>query len=95
MASRRNAWSRDHEDDDDDFDRDDFDAEDSSDDLDADDESTIACPYCRRQIHEESERCPYCEQYISAEDRVENPRPWWIVLGAVLALFGAIGWFIF
>jgi hypothetical protein len=33
-----------------------------------DDEPTVPCPYCQREIHEESQRCPYCEQYISQED---------------------------
>jgi len=32
-------------------------------------EPTIPCPYCLRQIHEDSPHCPYCEKYISEEDR--------------------------
>ena len=29
-----------------------------------DSEPTIACPYCKRQIHEDSPRCPHCEQVL-------------------------------
>ncbi len=50
------------------------------------DEPTIPCPYCRREIHEDSLRCPYCEQYISAEDAPSGPKPLWLVLGVLLCL---------
>jgi len=33
-----------------------------------DDEPTVPCPYCGREIHEESPRCPYCGNYLSAAD---------------------------
>ncbi|REK18336.1 MAG: zinc ribbon domain-containing protein [Planctomycetota bacterium] len=59
------------------------------------DEPTVACPYCKREIHEDAQRCPYCEQYISAEDSPPGSKPWWIVLGAVLALFGLLWWVLF
>jgi len=29
---------------------------------------TIPCPYCVREIYEDSPRCPHCGQYISGED---------------------------
>ena len=29
-----------------------------------DEEATTPCPYCRRQIHEDSQRCPYCENLL-------------------------------
>ena len=31
-----------------------------------DDGGTVPCPYCRREIHEDSQRCPHCGNYISA-----------------------------
>ena len=63
--------------------------------LDDDDEdSTIPCPYCRREIHEDSPRCPYCENYISAEDShpATFAKPWWVIVGAILGLFAVYRW---
>ena len=54
--------------------------------LDIDDESTIPCPYCRREIFEDSPQCPHCGQYISEEDAPAARRPWWIILGVLLCL---------
>ena len=59
-----------------------------------DDEPTLECPYCRKEIHEESERCPYCENYISAEDMPAGGKPWWILLGAILGLIVAYKWIV-
>ena len=70
-----------------DCDEDDEDFDDSD-----DDESTIRCPYCKREIHEDAQRCPYCDQYISAEDAPTGAKPWWIVLGAILCLLLVLGW---
>lgn len=50
-------------------------------------EPTIACPYCRRDIHEDAERCPYCEQYLSDEDAPPSRKPWWIIVGVALCLY--------
>ena len=50
------------------------------------DDATMPCPYCRRQIHEDSARCPYCERYLSEEDSPPGRRPWWIVVGVLLGL---------
>jgi hypothetical protein len=72
----------------DDWDEDDEDWESD----DEDDEPTIRCPYCKREIHEDAQRCPYCEQYISAEDSASPRKPWWIVLGVILALAIILGW---
>ncbi len=72
---------------DDDFDEDEFDDE--------DDEPTIACPYCRRLIHEDSQRCPHCDQYISTEDAPAGPKPWWIVVGVILCLYIVFRWIAF
>ena len=57
-------------------------------------DSTVPCPYCGREIHEDSPRCPYCENYISAEDSppASTAKPWWVVLGAVLGLFAVYRW---
>ncbi len=50
------------------------------------DEPTVPCPYCGRQIYEDSPQCPHCQQYISEEDAPPSRKPWWIILGAVLCL---------
>jgi hypothetical protein len=54
---------------------------------------TVACPFCRKQIHEDTVRCPHCENYISTLD---GPRlkwqPWWIMLGVVVCLAIALLW---
>jgi hypothetical protein len=65
------------------------------DDIDSDDgEPTVACPYCRREIHEDSQRCPYCEQFVSAEDAPPARKPWWIIIGAVICLWVAFRWIV-
>lgn len=57
-----------------------------------DEEPTISCPYCKRQILEDSQRCPYCEHYISEEDAPPGRKPWWIILGALLCLYIVYRW---
>ena len=65
------------------------------DDIDSDDDQpTVACPYCRREIHEDAQRCPYCEQYVSAEDSSPARKPWWIIIGAVVYLWVAFRWIV-
>lgn len=59
---------------------------------DADEEPTIPCPYCRREILEDSPRCPYCEKYISAEDHAAPGKPLWVTLTALVCLGIAIWW---
>jgi hypothetical protein len=59
---------------------------------DDDDEPTVPCPYCNREIHEDSQRCPYCEHYISAEDAPARRKPWWIVAGVILCLYIVFWW---
>lgn len=79
---------------DDDFD-DDLDAEaDWDDDLSEDDdgEPTIPCPYCHREMLEDSPRCPHCERYISAEDHAGPRRPTWVILTAIVCLAAALWW---
>ena len=71
-----------------------FDDEDNEydDDIDTDDESTIECPHCRREVHEDAPRCPYCEKYLSVEDSPPSRKPWWIYLGVAVCLLIVYGW---
>ena len=70
------------------------DVEEAFDESDDDDEPTISCPYCKRQIHEDSQRCPYCEHYISEEDAPPARKPWWIILGTLLCLYIVYRWIV-
>lgn len=75
-----------------------WDEEDDWDDADDDnfaDDSTIPCPYCGCDIHEDSPRCPSCENYLSLEDAPLLPaqhKPWWVLLGAGLGLLVFLSW---
>ncbi|MCD4727984.1 MAG: hypothetical protein K8R46_10000 [Pirellulales bacterium] len=71
--------------DEDDLDVDDWDDQD-------DDEPTVPCPYCRREIFEDSVRCPHCGEYISEEDASPGRKPWWIIVGALLGLAAILVW---
>lgn len=57
-----------------------------------DEEPTVACPYCRREILEDTPRCPYCERYISEEDHEGHARPWWVIATALICLGIAVWW---
>jgi len=57
-----------------------------------DEEPTVACPWCKRQVHEDAQRCPYCEQYLSDEDAPRAGKPWWIVLGVLACLYDGYRW---
>jgi hypothetical protein len=60
---------------------------------DEDGEETIPCPYCGRQIHEDTPRCPHCENYISEEDEKPSRRkPWWIIIGVIVCLYLVYRW---
>jgi hypothetical protein len=61
-------------------------------DYDEDDEPTVPCPYCRREVLEDSPRCPYCENYISEEDAPAARKPWWVVVGVLLCLYAVYRW---
>lgn len=80
----------------DDWSDDDYDWDDSDDDgengPDEDEEASIPCPYCSRQIHEDSPCCPYCGKYISEEDSPPSRKPWWIIIGVVLCLYVIYRW---
>jgi hypothetical protein len=56
-------------------------------------EPTVTCPYCRREIHEDAQRCPYCEKYISDYDAPPH-KPWWILVGVVIALYIIYRWIV-
>lgn len=75
-------------DDDDDRECDDED-EDWSDD---DEVDTIPCPHCGQDVHEEAQFCPRCENYLSEEDSPSPPKPWWMLIGALLAMGVALTW---
>ena len=55
-------------------------------------DDTEPCPYCGKPVYEGAERCPHCENYITAEDGRGRPRPWWFVVGMILALAVALMW---
>jgi hypothetical protein len=59
-----------------------------------DEEPTIPCPYCKRQIHEDSQRCPYCQKYISEEDTVPARKPWWIIVGTLVVFYIVYRWIV-
>ena len=61
---------------------------------DRDDEPTVPCPYCRREIYEDSVRCPHCGQYISEEDSPPGDKPWWLIVGALLCLAAILVWIV-
>ena len=58
-----------------------------------DDDATEPCPNCGREIYDDAEQCPHCGQYITAECRA-SPKPWWVILGAVICLAIAVWWLI-
>jgi hypothetical protein len=59
---------------------------------DEDEDPTVPCPYCRREVYEDSERCPYCARYISKEDAPPERKPWWIIIGVVACLWVVYRW---
>jgi hypothetical protein len=59
---------------------------------DEEDEPTVPCPYCRREIHEDSPQCPYCEQYILEGDAPATGKSWLIIVGVLLCLLAVWFW---
>jgi hypothetical protein len=59
---------------------------------DDDEEPTISCPYCHREVHEDSQRCPHCANYISKEDAPPERKPWWIIVGVIACLYVVYRW---
>ena len=80
--------SRNADDDDEDWDDDESDYESDE----ADDEPTVPCPFCRRDILEDSPRCPYCERYLSQEDHAAARKPLWVILTALICLGISLWW---
>jgi hypothetical protein len=58
---------------------------------DEEDGDTMPCPYCRREIHDDSVRCPHCEQYLSAEDQPRGHGRLFLTC-ALVCLVLAVGW---
>lgn len=75
-----------YRDDDDDHEGDDWNDDDSA------DEPTVPCPYCRREILEDSPRCPHCERYISEEDAAPPRKPLWGIVTALICLAIVLWW---
>jgi hypothetical protein len=55
-------------------------------------EPTVPCPYCKREIHEDSQRCPHCGNYLSEEDAPPSRKPWWLILGVIVCLYLVYRW---
>jgi hypothetical protein len=55
-------------------------------------EAAVPCPYCGKEMYEDSPRCPHCGQYISDEDAPPRRAPWWIIVGVVLCLCAVVVW---
>ncbi|MBC8105399.1 MAG: zinc ribbon domain-containing protein [Anaerolineae bacterium] len=71
--------------DDDDLDESEFPDESDMDD-DPDGPATIDCPYCRREVHYDTDICPHCGKYISKEDAPQQ-RSWiWFVAIALVVV---------
>jgi hypothetical protein len=79
-----------YRDDDDEDDTDEWDDDDVDVDDDSDDEPTVPCPFCKREILEDTPRCPHCEQYLSEDDFARGSKPVWVVATAVVCLLIAI-----
>lgn len=77
---------------DDDEEDDEWDEEADDDGDEPDEEPTVPCPYCRREMLEDSPRCPHCERYISAEDHAAPGKPLWVILTALICLAIALWW---
>lgn len=75
-------------------DEDDDDWDDGVDDLgdDSDDEPTVPCPFCHREIFEDTPRCPHCERYLSDADHASRRRPVWVIVSALVCLGMAVWW---
>jgi hypothetical protein len=59
---------------------------------DSGDEPTVPCPYCRRELLEDSPWCPTCDRYITDEEFRQAGRPMWVVVTAVVCLAIALWW---
>ena len=66
--------------------------EDGGDFDDSDEFATVPCPYCRRDVFEDSPRCPSCGRYLSREDAPPERKPWWVILGVIVCLYVVWHW---
>lgn len=73
----------------DDFDRDDDDSEEATD--------TDPCPFCRQEVHAQTDICPHCGNFIIwDEHRGRSPRGLWILLvGLILLVLSGLGVLLF
>jgi hypothetical protein len=57
------------------------------------DDSTVPCPHCGRDIHEDSPQCPHCGEYLS-DDAASGRHHWLVIIGVILCLCGVVAWFV-
>jgi DNA-directed RNA polymerase subunit RPC12/RpoP len=70
-----------------------YEGEEDADDAPVDEEeSTVPCPYCGKDIFDESLRCPHCGNYISEADSPPSRKPWWVVAGVIICLYIVYRW---
>lgn len=55
------------------------------------DPGVIACPYCGKEISEDSSQCPHCGEYISQED-VHHRKSIWYIVGAIVVALIILSW---
>jgi hypothetical protein len=75
-------------------DEDDDNWDDNDDGDDGDDDATVPCPYCHREMYEDSPWCPHCGQYISEEDVPFRRKSVLIILGTLLCFAVIAAWII-
>jgi hypothetical protein len=51
----------------------------------SDEPATIECPYCHREVLEDSIGCPHCGNYLSRESD-PKPREWWWIVAMILVI---------
>jgi hypothetical protein len=59
-----------------------------------DEAANVPCPYCKREIHEDSPQCPYCGCYLSREDAPPGRREWWWFVAIGLVIVILVAWVI-
>jgi hypothetical protein len=68
------------------------DEEDAEEDGDDEEVTTVPCPYCGKDVFDDSPRCPHCGNYLSEADSPPSRKPWWIVAGVVVCLYLIYRW---
>lgn len=59
----------------------------------SDEPAETPCPYCKRQIPEDTPRCPYCGCYVSEEDAPRR-RSWLWIIAVLLLVVLLMGYLI-